>query len=462
MLKSDSTSTRDLNSLLSELIALEEAKELLPSDLESRLVEALFAYGRHAMAKRLAALSPAEGFVDADTGVKWTVAIWSRLDVITMFGHVYVQRPLFRSVRNGPTRCVVSEGAELLSGLWMPRAASVAARCASVMPMKAATDLFSQIGIIGASRSSVLRLVQHVSELWEGDREKHEQAMRQEAEIPESATAATFSLDGVMIMTVDSDRGSKKEEACAQGRIPKGPAGWREASVGVVTFYDKDGERVGTRRYARMPEADKLTTKQWIRNEFESVKQLRPTIKTMALADGAANNWTFLESLGADHELVDFFHTCEHLHRHVSTATGAATLETQGKLKDMRHRLLTVSGAAEGVFAELQRLRKEAGTQAPSAEKTEGKRQPTYIDRHAGRMGYPEARALRLPIGSGVTESTCKWVVCDRLRGTGMRWSSDGGQAVMTLRAWLTSDQFESGWSIVMKANKLMAAARSG
>ena len=68
-------------------------------------------------------------------------------------------------------------------------------------------------------------------------------------------------------------------------------------------------------------------------------------------------------------------------------------------------------------------------------------------------------RSKNLPIGSGVTESTCKLAVCDRLRRTGMRWSKRGGQAILTLRALRVSDQFETGWTELMQASRDRLAA---
>ena len=39
------------------------------------------------------------------------------------------------------------------------------------------------------------------------------------------------------------------------------------------------------------------------------------------------------------------------------------------------------------------------------------------------------------PIGSGVVEGACKHLVKDRMERTGMRWSLEGAQAILELRA---------------------------
>jgi hypothetical protein len=229
--------------------------------------------------------------------------------------------------------------------------------------------------------------------------------------------------------------------------------------VGVISFYDAEGERLETRRYGRMPEADKVVTKSWIRKELDHIRAVRPDLKVVAIADGAANNWTFLEDLDADHEVVDYFHAAEHLHRHVSKANGASSLDTQARLHTMRHQLLELPDGANKVMEGLQQMREQAGTEAVSTTKTTGKRQPTFFERHHERMNYAHLRAHNLPIGSGVTESTCKLTICDRLRRTGMRWSERGGQAVITLRAHQVSNAFDPAWNVLTRANRRRLAA---
>jgi hypothetical protein len=411
------------------------------------------AIGRALMAGRLSAMSASEGF--AEDGEEWRVTVHSNAEVLTLFGPILVRRPLFRNVRNGPTRSLLSERAGLVHDLWTPAAAKVGALAVAEMPVARAEAFFKDVGVLSASKSSLLRLASGLSVAWENGRESHEEVVRAASVIPPEATTVVVSLDGVMVMMVESKKAAMKAMARAEGRADKGPAGFSEASVGVIAMYDARGVRLTTKRYARMPEEGKATTKAWLVAELNHIRNVRPDIVTMAIADGAANNWTFLETLGVDHELVDFYHTGEHLHRHVSKANGASTLETQVMLKEMRRKLLTVPGGAADVFKDMRDLRENArevpAATHPEAEgqsptKRRGRHQPTYFEMHHDRMDYPAAKSLNLPIGSGVTESTCKFAVTDRMRRTGMRWKRSGGQAVMTLRALLVSGCFDAAW----------------
>ena len=49
-------------------------------------------------------------------------------------------------------------------------------------------------------------------------------------------------------------------------------------------------------------------------------------------------------------------------------------------------------------------------------------------------------------IGSGIVEATCKTLVSQRLKRSGMCWKEEGGQAILTFRALLLSRLFDIGW----------------
>lgn len=58
-----------------------------------------------------------------------------------------------------------------------------------------------------------------------------------------------------------------------------------------------------------------------------------------------------------------------------------------------------------------------------------------YYENNRQHMRYDEYLAAGYPIGSGVAEGACRHLVKDRLEGTGMRWTVNGAQAMLSLRA---------------------------
>ena len=75
-----------------------------------------------------------------------------------------------------------------------------------------------------------------------------------------------------------------------------------------------------------------------------------------------------------------------------------------------------------------------------------------YFRGNRHRMGYADAKAQGLPIGSGVVEAACKTLVTERLKRSGMRWGPGGGQAILTLRSLVQSRRFDYAWSLLAQS----------
>ena len=64
-----------------------------------------------------------------------------------------------------------------------------------------------------------------------------------------------------------------------------------------------------------MPEAKKRTLKAQLTAEFDWATAQRPDLTIVKIADGAPNNWEFLEKLGNGNgvEILDLYHAATHL-----------------------------------------------------------------------------------------------------------------------------------------------------
>lgn len=60
-----------------------------------------------------------------------------------------------------------------------------------------------------------------------------------------------------------------------------------------------------------------------------------------------------------------------------------------------------------------------------------------------------DERALAdgLRIATGVIEGACRYLVQDRLGRTGARWSLEGAEAILCLRAVITTGDFDQYWA---------------
>lgn len=416
---------------------------------EGLLTQSLAEVGRAAMAERLSAYDPGGRDVLLD-GERYWEAVRGTGHYMTSFGTVTVERGVYRAVRNGPTVIPLDLRAPIIDGFWTSRAARLAALLVSDCTPYRAHEYLSESGLMAPSRSSLDRLPKVLESRWEPERVEFEEELRSTESVPPEAVSVAVSLDGVLVPMRDGGRATRKAATRSEGRADKGPAGYREVGCGSVSFYDKLGNRLATRRFAYMPEANKRTLKARLQAELKRVLEERPDLTIVAVADGAVNNWSFLEKLGAHHQVVDFYHAVEHLKRAIDTCLGPTTLENQAKFAALRRTLRDDPDGVAKVLAELDALSKAAKPKGHRAWRTG----VTYFERHGARMNYAVLEKANLPIGSGVIEGTCKTLASDRLKRAGMRWAPAGGQAILDLRGWVQSGRFEAAFRLIRDTHR--------
>jgi hypothetical protein len=76
----------------------------------------------------------------------------------------------------------------------------------------------------------------------------------------------------------------------------------------------------------------------------------------------------------------------------------------------------------------------------------------TYLENRGSRMCYAKARRLRLPIGSGAVESTCKSLVNVRFKRSGCRWKQPSADRLIRIRALALSDRWNQAMDITLRA----------
>jgi hypothetical protein len=74
--------------------------------------------------------------------------------------------------------------------------------------------------------------------------------------------------------------------------------GYRDAMVGNISLYDVTGKRQHTVYLGEAPEYGKGTFLHHLEKEISRIKKQYPDALYLGIADGAKNNWTFLEKQG--------------------------------------------------------------------------------------------------------------------------------------------------------------------
>lgn len=366
---------------------------------------------------------------------------------MTASGPVVIERWLYKDRSGADEAHAISPMEQrlgIVEGFWTERAAKCALWVVSQMTPGKAAELFTRVGNMAPSKSTLDRLPKEVSAQWEADRANHEAALRDAIVIPDGAVSVAVSLDGVLAPMEDTRPVEKRGAAAAEGRTSQGPVGYREIGCATLAFCDAKGDMLGAVRMARAPEPGKRSLKDSLAAELVAVLAKQPSLRVVKLADGAADNWGFLANeLPAGIEVLDFFHATEHLHAAIAAAYGDGTRETQFRYQSLRDILRDDPKGVTKVIRALDYLKKTH----PHSQVI--KRAAAYVRRHRHRMNYAAVKADGLMIGSGVVEAACKTLVAQRLKLSGMRWGRAGAQAILTARGWDQSERFDQAWARV-------------
>ena len=164
----------------------------------------------------------------------------------------------------------------------------------------------------------------------------------------------------------------------------------------------------------------------------------------LALSDGGAGLEEFFrQNFPLAERILDFWHAKEHLVELAQSLWPDDEPARQKWIAEQCHRLKHQGG--QTVLATLETI---DVSQRSAAVQDSHRLHTQYYRNHVERMDYPRYLANGWQIGSGPVESACKTVVANRLKASGMRWGSDGSDAVCHLRALYLSQpgQWEAFW----------------
>ena len=69
-----------------------------------------------------------------------------------------------------------------------------------------------------------------------------------------------------------------------------------------------------------------------------------------------------------------------------------------------------------------------------------------YLDNKQDYLSYATALGKGWPIATGIIEGACRHIVKDRMDITGARWSLEGAEAILKLRAITATGDFDDYW----------------
>jgi hypothetical protein len=207
----------------------------------------------------------------------------------TPYGEVEIERHIYQAPSGGTTFCPLERDARIILTSTPRFASQISHKMAEMPAPRVIADLKNNHG-----RNASLSLLQRISEAVSSVVQIKEESWSyqvptvQEAEIK----SIGIGLDGTCMLMCED--------------------GYRQAMVGTIALYDKDGERQHTTYIAATPEYGKEKFKERLTREIERTKTLYPSAIKIGIADGAHDNWEFLEK-HTDKQTLDFYHATEYL-----------------------------------------------------------------------------------------------------------------------------------------------------
>ena len=327
---------------------------------------------------------------------------------------------------------------------------------AAVGSFALAATIMQRIGRVHVSCSSIWRCTQAAGERFRALEARERQLANGLPELwdpPSRAEVADqrkgVALDGALIYIRDEQ--------------------WKELKIGDVfdvavqpTPDSETGEvvdlahAVNNRYVAHLGGPEVLGELLWAEARHCGWEQAQDTI---VLGDGAV--WIWHQAalhFGRSHQLVDWYHAKQHL------VEAARLLKAEGTSSHRRwlnsRTTLLYQGHAARIADELDKAaRKPPATTTKSGQKSGQTtqaaapakqaalaREAAYFRTNHLRMNYLEIREEEWPIGSGVIESGAKQFKA-RFTGPAMRWSRQGAENLVPLRAAVLSNHFDASWT---------------
>src|SRR6266540_2622659 len=163
----------------------------------------------------------------------------------------------------------------------------------------------------------------------------------------------------------------------------------------------------------------------------------------VALSDGAESLQQHMTSTFPTYTLIlDIIHASEYLWDTATTVLGESSpVRTAWVAAKLDLMLAGQTGTLISLLTQEAADPTWSAIQRQTIERTIG-----YYERNLAYMRYDYYLAQGWPIGTGVVEGACGHLVKDRMEQAGMRWTVDGAQAMLDLRAVRINGDWDRYW----------------
>lgn len=407
--------------------------------------------------QRAEAEEPLAGVVGADGQQRGHCRVRSR-DLLTVFGEVIVRRLGYSGIRLG-----------------------------SVFPLDAALNLPPHKYSQGLQRKVALEVAkgsfdETVMAIEEGTGAKVPKRQTEQLSRAISVDFEEFYASqpmeagtGLLVMSVDGKgvvmrkqdlregtrKAAEKSKRKLKTRLSRGEKRNRKRMATVASVYEVDPYWRTAEQIMGVDELDTIRPK--VRNKrvwaslrqspAEVIEQLFAEAQRrdpqhertwLVLVDGLETQLGVVEAAIASQRadtvvIQDFVHVLEYLWKAAYCFHAAGTEEAEAWVQV--HALALLKGKVSDVAAGMRRSATRKNLSQAAREPVD--KCADYLLKNKARFDYATALANGWPIATGIIEGACRHLVKDRMDLTGARWSLEGAEAVLRLRALRASGDFE-------------------
>ncbi len=382
----------------------------------------------------------------------------STKELLTLFGTISIDRAMYYNEIDGGSYLFPLDKAisiEKNDFATLEAREMILFAAAGCVPSELST-LLKRCSLCNPSTTAIQNIINKDGKVIEDYAKQLSTTVFQTKEIPQQTRAIVASLDGanVLLREAGAKKGRKNIRPVEQ-KNQSNSTSYHNAMVGSVSFYGVDTQnkpdRLESLYIARMPQEKTVTFKE----DFERMvtqmenkcnEQKIPITKVL-LTDAHLMIKGFAKEnkkLQEYEMLVDFFHTTEHLSRAAEAIFGTSTDMSQHWYSKWREKLKIDSDAPGAIIRSMKGYMTRL--KLSSNRKKELNTEITFFRKNKHLMKYPDLIARNLPIGSGPIEAAAKTIIKQRMCRSGMRWTREKGQYILTIRAYVQSGLWDSVW----------------
>ena len=376
-----------------------------------------------------------------------------RRDYTSLCGILRIQRSTYRlaGVRNGPTVVALDLQAGLMEGATPAMAHRVALGYAKVHSRSLEEDLRASHRA-PPSRTRLEKISKRLGAKVKEETRRIEAYLRQGERLPDNAAGISVGLDRTAVPMEEArpngapPKTQRKKRVKPYVRTPPAPVdvNYHMAYVGTVSVTDQYGEGLVTRHYAATPDEGPDEVLHGMMADVRNALRRNGSLQVGIVQDGAPEMWNLVRPALIQAGVPNWLEAIDRYHLNERLAKVLKAIEPSPDVRKLQ----------------LQRWNDELDTDDCTIDRIEQRisnaidhhcqdedivailqKHATFIDNNKDRIRYVALREASLPVGSGATEGSCRYVVGERTKRASRRWHEEGLGAALALRSIYCSDR---------------------